>query len=65
MRSDLHRTNIYLYSSDVDYLHHNIGFGWTERVRELVHEWVLNQRALERDTPPRSTLHPAPKDQTK
>jgi hypothetical protein len=37
---DLHRTNINLLKSDVDYLRALFGFGWTEKVREIVHEYV-------------------------
>ena len=38
--SDLHRTNINLYSSDVEYLRKHYGFGWTERAREIIHQAV-------------------------
>ena len=46
MSSDLHRTNINLYTSDVDYLRKHYGFGWTEVVREALHNWVLMQKAV-------------------
>lgn len=32
----LHRTNINLYTADVEWLRARYGFGWTERVREIV-----------------------------
>ena len=53
----LHRTNIYLFASDVEYLHRTIGFGWTEKVRELVHDWVHAERQADQIT---NYLHPTP-----
>ena len=44
--SDLHRTNINLYTSDVEYLRKHYGFGWTERAREALHSWVVMQKAV-------------------
>jgi hypothetical protein len=38
--NDLHRTNINLRKDDVEYLRNLLGFGWTEKVREIVHEYV-------------------------
>ena len=42
--SDLHRTNINLYASDVEWLRNQYGWGWTERVREIIHEAVRQKR---------------------
>lgn len=38
-----HRTNIWLYASDVAYLQRRHGFGWTEKVREMVRAHVKQQ----------------------
>lgn len=38
--SDLTRTSLNLYTEDVEYLKAQYGYGWTERVRELVHEVI-------------------------
>lgn len=46
MTTDLHRTNLNLYTSDVEYLRKHYGFGWTERAREALHNWVLMQKAV-------------------
>lgn len=43
-----HRTNIYLFASDVAWLQHRFGYGWTEKVRDLVHNYVREkQRNIE------------------
>jgi len=34
--SKLHRTNLNLYESDVDFLRSIFGHGWTNQVRDLV-----------------------------
>lgn len=36
----LHKTNINLYASDVEWLKHVYGWGWSERIRNLVHAHV-------------------------
>lgn len=41
---DLHRTNINLFSNDVAWLNHRFGYGWTEKVREIVREYVKSHR---------------------
>jgi hypothetical protein len=41
----LHRTNINLNSTDVDYLQRICGHGWTHQVRLIVSEWVRIRRA--------------------
>ena len=46
MTNDLHRTNINLYSADVEWLRRTYGFGWSERVREAVASWVRDKRRL-------------------
>jgi hypothetical protein len=38
--TDFHRTNINLLQSDVDWLQHNYGYGWTEKVREIIHGYI-------------------------
>lgn len=42
----LHRTNINLYAEDVDYLQSHSGPGWTEIIRELVHNYVADRKYL-------------------
>ena len=42
--SDLHRTNINLYAADVQWLRTCYGWGWSEYVREIVHEVIVGQR---------------------
>ena len=42
--SDLHRTNINLYASDVEWLRNQYGWGWTERVRDVLHEYVRDTK---------------------
>ena len=44
--SDLHRTNINLYTSDAAYLRHTYGHGWTEVVREAVASYVREQKLV-------------------
>lgn len=43
MPPDYHRTNINLYLADVEWLQRRYGYGWTEHVREIVHEYIRNQ----------------------
>lgn len=43
--SDKHRTNIYLYKSDVKWLRDRHAYGWTEMVREIVHQHIERQKA--------------------
>ena len=38
---DLTRTQINLYTSDIEYLRLKLGFGWTTQIRELVREYTL------------------------
>ena len=42
--TDLHRTNINLFSADVAYLRHTYGYGWTEVVREAIASYVREQK---------------------
>ena len=35
-----HRTNLNLHASDVAFLRHTYGYGWTEQARELLHQRV-------------------------
>ena len=37
---DLTRTNINIYTADIEFLKLHIGFGWTTQVRELIREYV-------------------------
>ncbi len=37
---DLTRTNINLYTSDIEFLKLHLGYGWTTQVRELIREYV-------------------------
>ena len=39
----LHRTNINLYEEDVEWLQKTYGYGWTERVREMLHKDIQIQ----------------------
>jgi hypothetical protein len=39
--SVFHRTNINLFMSDVEWLENKWGRGWTESVRDIVHQYVL------------------------
>ena len=43
--SDLHRTNINLFSTDVAWLRSTYGHGWTEVVREAIASYVRDQKA--------------------
>ena len=48
----LHRTNINLYEEDVEWLQKTYGYGWTERVREIVRIYISEHgpnEALEDD----------------
>jgi hypothetical protein len=47
----LHRTNINLYEADCLWLEHRYGYGWTNQIRDLVHDWVRQQRREPEDTP--------------
>lgn len=40
MTEPFHRTNINLYAIDVDWLRSAFGYGWTEKVREVIHDYV-------------------------
>ena len=40
MNPQLHRTNLNLHASDVAWLRHTYGYGWTEQARELLHQKV-------------------------
>lgn len=42
----LHRTNINLYAEDVEFLKRHYGWGWSERVRDLVCEHVTACRQI-------------------
>jgi hypothetical protein len=42
MTEDMHRTNLYLYKADCEFLEAHYGYGWTGHIRELVHEAVLS-----------------------
>jgi len=44
--SDLHRTNINLFSADVAWLRSAYGHGWTEVVREAIASYVRDQKAI-------------------
>ena len=41
---ELTRTNINLYSNDIEYLKLHMGYGWTTQVRELIREYVTALR---------------------
>ena len=41
----LHRTNINLRQDDIEWFKSIHGYGWTERIRELVHQYVAKKRA--------------------
>lgn len=36
--SPFHRTNLNLYASDVAYMQHVYGRGWTEQARDIIHQ---------------------------
>lgn len=40
MSEDFHRTNINLHRADVDWLVHIYGYGWTEKVRDIIHNYI-------------------------
>lgn len=44
MNPTLHRTNLNLYATDVAFLQHTYGYGWTEQARELLHQKVEQLR---------------------
>lgn len=46
MTDDLHRTNINLFSKDVDWLRSTYGHGWSERVRDAIASYVRDQKAV-------------------
>ena len=41
---DLTRTNINLFTSDIEFLKLHLGYGWTTQVRELIREYVTALR---------------------
>lgn len=43
---ELTRTQINLYTSDVEYLKLKLGFGWTSQIRELVREYTLSLKSV-------------------
>jgi len=43
---ELHRTNIILHASDVAYFQSRYGYGWTEKVRDIIHDWVRTKNAI-------------------
>lgn len=45
--TDFHRTNINLYVNDATWLKNKYGYGWTEKVRDIVHGYVQGMDALE------------------
>lgn len=47
MSDTKHRTNINLFSNDVAWLSHRYGYGWTEKVREIVHEHIKRHKEVE------------------
>ena len=42
---NLHRTNINLFTADVDWFKSVHGYGWTERVRDILHQYVAKKKA--------------------
>lgn len=48
MTESMHRTNLYLYREDYEFLLARFGYGWTSHVRELIHEAV---KTLQRKEP--------------
>lgn len=38
--NDFHRTNLNLHRADVEYFQQKYGYGWTEKVRDIIHEYV-------------------------
>lgn len=40
MTDDLHRTNINLYAKDVEWLRNKYGYGWTEKARDIIHDYI-------------------------
>ena len=44
----LHRTNINLNKSDVDWLQRKFGRGWTEQVREIIAAHIRREAAYEK-----------------
>jgi len=55
---ELHRTNINLYASDVAYFQKRYGYGWTERVRDIVHEYVTKPLSVNIDEPYTEVVKP-------
>jgi hypothetical protein len=43
---DFHRTNINLLRTDVDWLVATYGYGWTEKVRDIVHDHVSHRQQI-------------------
>lgn len=58
----LHRTNLNLHASDVAFLQHTYGYGWTEQARELLHQRV-EQIKRERTASGRSPEMKEPQDE--
>lgn len=50
MNPTLHRTNLNLHASDVAFLQHTYGYGWTEQARELLHQRVEQLRQQRQQT---------------
>lgn len=42
---DLHRTNLNLYLSDVQWMRNHYGHGWTEWVRDMIHQCIERKRS--------------------
>lgn len=56
----LHRTNLNLHASDVAFLRHTYGYGWTEQARELLHqrvEQIKRERSVRSTDEPKDTPH--------
>jgi len=53
-QSDFHRTNLNLFRTDVDWLVCTYGYGWTEKVRDIVHEHIKAKLAQVSSPPNRS-----------
>ena len=49
---DLHRTNINLYARDVEWLRRTYGYGWTEKVRDMIASAVRNQKLVREEWKP-------------
>jgi hypothetical protein len=51
MTQRLHRTNLNLYTDDVEWLQKTYGYGWTEQAREIIHRHLHEKRLIESDNP--------------